>query len=526
MIDFRRVLIVIGSVVLTIVVIVLIVMRPDHSAQAASASRPGDGTRFIVPEAGDGIRLSDAASEHTITLRDADEELQPRVPLSGEYLLTQVEETNLNRDQNDEQIIAFKRRDDPGDRIRVLVAEFDSVRNTYRVAWEGETGANNVRTFAMYTADLTGDHDPEIIAFGTNNAGEQTLDVFQSTQPPGGVSLYYRSILSVSTDANIEIDEQERSEAYYSMQSSGSGFPIYVYSRDEDADDERGLIRIAYRYHPDEEQYVEAQRESIPGKEMEEAQLRELYDGDVSEFRRFLRGPWFRSSGSESEVDELVFFDPVRSSIVFYRGDRQESFSWENSHKTLHRSGPGLRLNLENESISTVRRQVSLTATGIDEVLINVDGSDQWDGSYRRLTDSLQRRLLNEQRSAARLTDDLPSGLYRNDAGLELFFSSPRFTMRDEGEEISGGFAMFELDRPVLQLKQMNANGVVTGTRAYHFEKTTNQTADQIVRTLELYPARITAEGVEVLDTEPVTLEQIEQVEDDDEGEQSEESVS
>ncbi len=512
---------VVGSVLLTVVVIVLIVMRPDHSEQTASASRPGDGTRFIVPEAGDGIKLSAAASEHTITLRDSEEELQPRVPLSGEYLLTQIEETNLNRDQNDEQIIAFKRRDDPEDRIRVLVAEFDSVRNTYRVAWEGETGANNVRTFALYTADLTGDHDLEIIAFGTNNAGEQTLDVFQSTDPPGGVSLYYRPILSVVTDANIEIDEQERSEAYYSMQSSGSSFPIYVYSRDEDSDDERGLVRVAYRFHPDDGQYVESQRDSIPGTEVEEAQLQELYDGDVAEFQRFLRGPWYRSSGSDSEVDELVFFDPVRSSIVFYRGDRQESFSWETSHKTLHRSGPGLRLNLENESISTVRRQLSATATGIDELLINVDGSDQWDGRYRRLTDSLQRRMLSEQRSAARLRDDLPTGLYRSDAGLEIFFSSPRFTMRDDGEEVSGGFAMFELDRPVLQLKQMNANGVVIGTRAYQFEQSKNRTADQIVRTLELYPARITAEGVEVLDTEAVTLEQIEQVdEEQDDSEQ------
>ncbi len=512
-----------GTLAIGVVVLILVLLRPDHSERERSAARPGDGTRFIVPEAGEGIELSESASQHTITLRDSEEEVQPRIPLSAEFLLTQVEETNLNRDQHDEQLIAFKRRDDPEDRIRIKVAEFDSVRNTYRVAWEGETRANNVRTFALYTTDLTGNHQLEIIAFGTNNAGEQTLDVFEATDPPGGVSLYYRPVLSVTTDANIEIAEQERSEAYYSMTSSGSSFPIHVYRRDQDSEDERGLIRYSYRYHPDEEQYLEVQRETIPGTEVEEAQLQELYDGDVAAFQRFLRGPWYRTTGSNSERQELVFFDPVRSSIVFYRGDRQESFSWKDSHRTLHRSGPGLRINLENESISTVRRQVSVTASGIDELIVNVEGSEQWDGRYRRLTDSLQRRLLNERRSAARLRgEELPSGLYRNDSGLEIFFSNPRFTMRDEEQEISGGFAMFELDRPVLQLKEMNSNGVVISNRTYKFEEETNKTADQLIRTLRLYPARLTAEGVEVQDTEPVTLEQIEQVEDEDSGEDDE----
>lgn len=515
MIDFRRVLITATSVLLAVAVIVLIVLRPDHSQSLGAAARPGEGTRFIVPQPGDGIELSGSASQHTITLRDSEEELQPRVPLSGDYLLTQVEETNLNRDRNDEQIIAYKRRDDPEDRIRLLVAEFDAVRNSYRVAWESETHANNVRTFALYTADLTGDHDLEIIAFGTNNAGEQTLDVFQATEPPGGVGLYYRRVLSIETDASIEIDEQARTDAYYSMQGSGSSFPIHVYRRDLQSDDKRALVRVTYHYHHDEEQYVEARVEKIPGTQVEEAQLQELYDGDVTQFQRFLRGPWYRSTGSLSDGEELVFFDPVRSSIVFYRGDRQESFAWQNSYKTLHRSGPGLRLNLENESISTVRRQVSLTATGIDEILLSVEASDQWDGRYRRLTDTLQRRLLSERRSAARLAEDLPSGLYRNDAGLEIFFASPRFTMRENDQEVSGGFAVFELDRPVLQLSQMNANGVVTGARTYQYEHKTSTTADQVVRTIQLYPARLTADGVEVIDTEAVTLEQIEQIEQD-----------
>lgn len=508
MLDLRKIIIAALAGFCVVVVVVLLVFAVVRDASSDKVVRAVGGPRYIVPSAGGDISLSEGRRT-VVSIQDRDEAPQPKVSLSAEYVVSQIINANLDLDQMEEQVIVYKRRDDSSDRIRLLVAAFDGVRGSYVPVWEGVTRANNIRTFAVYTKDITGDHSPELVAFGSDNQGRQTLDVFRRTGAPSGSTLYFESILSITADASIEIEEMERSESYNNAQALGAAFPISLYRRNEEGDNPLDLIKTTYYYHPGQGVFVAGADEEVPGTGIEEAQLAALYDAEAEVLQQFLSGPWFRESGPTAD-GELVFFDPVRESIVFYRGDTQESYLWINSYKTIYRTGPGLWINVRNESIQTVRRQASIAISSIDTITLNLEGTDMWDGTYRRLTSGLQQSLLRGSGSVARQIAAVPEGLFRADSGEELFFSSPHFTRRENGAEHSGSFALYELGQPVLQLQVINRNGMVTDRSTYRFAFSENRSDDRTIRRIELTPARLRVDGVVLLDSAVRRFEQIE----------------
>ncbi|MFP3959784.1 MAG: pallilysin-related adhesin [Spirochaetaceae bacterium] len=478
--------------------------------------------QVVVPEAGEGIRLaSEGRPELSIRTQEAENDVNVRMPEGA--VPSQAIDVNLDVDEPDEQIIVFKRRDDTEDRIHLLVADYDSIRNSYVPAWEGTTEATNLRTFAVYTKDLTGDHDLEIVALGTDNEGRQTLDIFKRASAFGGVGLRYRHVASFNTDASIEIQETERSDAYQSVQTGGVSFPIVVYRQDEDSDDVPNLIRETYRWRDDEDTYVETGTEEVSGTRMEEEQLNELYESDSEAFDQFLAGPWYRATGDEvEEAGEIIFFDPTSDRITLHGGETLESYEWVDSHKTVFRDGPGIWVNVRNEPLANIRRQISISVEAIDRVSLRFEDAENWNGTYRKLTPRLRDTLLAGDGDPARATDAELSGLYSNESGTEIFFASPRFTMRTEDEELQGGFAAYHLNDDVLRLKITNENGLVVDNRTYAFDYSENVTDRRIVRRLELTPARVRVTGVEPTSNETITLEQTEELEDDEEGENGE----
>lgn len=493
----------------------LILAGCSGTAEEQTGAEP-DGPSYIVPEASEGIVLS-SAGRPGVAITEQEETTNVRVRLPEDHTPSQTVDVNLDVDQQDEQIVVFKRRDDESDRIRILVADFDSIRNAYVPAWKGETQANNVRTFSVQTRDLTGDHTPEIVAIGTDNQGQQTIDAFRRVAASNGFGIGYERIASYRTDGSIEIEEVERAGSYESARTPGESFPIAVYRRNPETDNVMDLVKTTYFWRPEEESYVEGSVEEIPGSEIAEEQLSRLYSGDVEDFRNHLAGPWFRTVQSEdSAVTSIVHFDVTDNRIALHRDTRQESYDWVNSYKTIYRAGPGLWLNTRNENLTSVRRNLSIAVTGIDTIYLTVDEAEGWDGTYRRLTGGLQRTLVRSPADATPAPDFRLSGLYRNEGGTEIFFSSPQFTMRgDERGELRGGYALYVLDQPVLQLKVLSESGLVRDQFTYAVNFSREESAERVVRTLELTPAEIRIAGVQLTGEETLELQQIEELEDD-----------
>jgi hypothetical protein len=374
--------------------------------------------------------------------------------------------------------------------------------------------------------DLVGDHKQELVAFGMNNEGNQTLDVFRRVNAPSGFGLHYESVASLSADANIEIEEQQRSEAYDNMQTSGQSFPIAVYNRAPGSEDSHDLMKTTYYWSHQANRYIEGGTEEIPGGRIEERQLQQLYDGNAERVEQYLEGPWYRVSGPENQegVRELAYFDTGADRISLYSGDSQKSYEWMNSYKTIYRQGPGVWINARNESIESLRLQFSVAVRSIDTIEVTVESEPSWNGTYSRVSDSLQQSVLaSSMEGPVHIPDLTLTGLYGNDAGTELFFSSrSRFTFREEGSTSSGGYSLYALQdqqtrHTILELLTLNENGLVTESQVYVVDHSVQETETQVVRTLQLTPARVRIDGVELLDTDRLTLEQIEEKEQDTE---------
>ncbi len=479
-------------------------------------NEPIEAGLTVVPIGGNGIVLaSEAPVTADLTETTPAPELKVRLP--DQYLPSQALTLNLDLDETEEQIIVFKRRDDPDDLIRILIVTFDPIRNNWIRAWEGTTAANNVRSFTVYTDDLVGDHEQEIVCFGINNNGEQTLDVYRRTSNALGLGLAYASALSVSADVNISIEEVDRSQAYEAMETtSGQSYPILVERRDRESENLFATVVTTYFWDFSTRRYVPGLQERVSGDVVQDSRLQNLFAGDEQSFERFLDGPWYRSSSSPEDV-EIAFFGVRDRTIVFHNAHQhlQQAFSWDDSAKTVY--GRGIQLFVTNESIRTVKKLISVSVQDLNRVAVNIQGSDDLDGVYERLTGSLQTAVLGDDDQAAELSEIAPRGLYQGDDGLEIVFGNPDFTLRGPSGERGGGYALYRVGgTTILELKFVDANRLPVESRRYGVEYSETSDDDRLIRRMLLTPGIVGISGF-VPSTESVlSLEQIQLLDDED----------
>ncbi|MFW5795856.1 MAG: pallilysin-related adhesin [Alkalispirochaeta sp.] len=414
-------------------------------------------SRQIVPEASEGIALSREGSSG-LAIQGAEEAINPRVELPDEMLFISAQDANLDIDEPEEQIVVVKRRDDPEDRIRIVVADFDTLRNTYRITWEGKTLATNIRTFAVSSQDLIGDHVDEIVGVGTDRQGRQTMDVFRRQQDEAtATGIAYERIFSVATDGSIEIASQQRSDSYRTLQSNGRSFPIDVYRQNRETETPLDLIMTRWTWN-----------------------------------------------------------DPESREVVLFHEDRQERYEWMNSYKTLYAEGPGLWMNLRNDVLSTVRLQLSLTILGVDTMQLSVDGAEYWNGSYQRMTSGIQSGVLRRYNLNA--PSFVLDGVYTNENDVELLFNRPFFHLRTPTIDWSGGYNLVEIGEPVLELKVVEYGEVPEGVRVredgsftvrYMIEYGEFEAEGGQIRRILLTPVRVTVDGLEPTSGPEYSLEQV-----------------
>lgn len=478
-------------------------------ADAPKDSELEDPGRLVTPRGGNGIVLaSEAATDGSEEVEDSGTELKVRLP--GEYIPSQAVTVNLDLDETDEQIIVFKRRDDPDDLIRLLVVTFDPVRNSWIRAWEGVTAATSVRSFSVYTDDLIGDHEQEIVAFGINNDGEQTLDLFRRTTDALGLGLSFTPILSITADVTIRVDEVPRSEAYEAMETvSAPSFPVVAERRDLDSDNVFDTVETTYFWDYTARRYVAGTVASISGDVIEDSRLHDLFAGNEADFERFLSGPWYRSSGA-SDI-QMAFFGERERTIVFHSGYLQQSFIWDTSTKTVY--GRGISLFVTNESIRTVKKLVNVSVHDLNQITVTVQGTEGLDGTYERMTGSLQAAVLGGD-ERVRLSAIELSGLYRSDSGAEIFFSRPEFTRREDGKTALGGYVLYRLGNElVLALKYVDDNRLPVDQVTYRAAYSEARDDDRLVRRLALTPGTIGIAGFAENGEDELVFEQIEVIE-------------
>jgi len=453
-------------------------------------------------------------------------ENKPKITIDSNQTLIKVIDTNLDLDTHEEQILIVKNNTSVDSKIRVLVADFDNIIDSYSISWEAETASNNITSFSISLKDVTGDHNLELICSGSDMEGKETLNIYRRTPADGGIKLHFSEILNLTADGSIEIKENHRSQAYQTGISDGISFQVIVTSTDTDSDNILDLKQETYFWQNQESIYKLISVDKLPGKEIADSKLRTLYRSNREYFKNFLAGPWMlaNSDNNLSYNNSIVYFDTENEQIIFSNIDFQEIYVWESSSKTLSNT---LLIACKNDLVPFL--DVSLSVRVLDINNINLRFKDNstrnsrnttnqaWTGTYFKLSPKIQRDLIRDYRSTpGDSTIPILSGYYKSDTGAEIFFNTSNFKLMEKGEQITGGFYLVNNGLKIAEFKILDKNKILKKTLVYKYDFFKESNDIEIIRTLILIPGELTIQGFVPSGEQFTRYTQIEQIEKDD----------
>lgn len=467
-------------------------------ASQAEASRPIATRRLTVEPSG-------AAAENA----SGDEESEPtlnRIGTLPNEVVLDVLSLNLDTDEGEEQILTVRKTDRPEGTLFLVVADYLPDRRAWVRSWEGELPVTKLTTLQVQTKDLVGDHTLCILAWGMNDANEQTLSVFGRDDDEEREALSYRPIATLSADS-IEVEETERSEGYQLGQTKGESYRIVTYHRDKESSNLLDQIKTFYVWDGEKGGYAEAGSEKIPGALVEKEMASQVLTGKEEDFEAFLDGVWYDTAvGPSDEKARLIVFDRASGSITFYSAEAQEVFQWTESHSTRY----GLYIGSQNESVTNLRRLMDIELTGAESISIRIfedlrmkiDAEDRWDGNYRKLAAGAAPP------SARHNPPFHLEGSFGN-GDTTLQFGDRRYTLNEGGKSEHGGFVLYSLgEDTVLELVALKENGLVASRKSYRVTYTETKKGKAVELRLRLSPALISITGLELKEEDDLVLEQ------------------
>jgi hypothetical protein len=487
---------------------------------AAAAARPVT-TRQVQPETNAPAGAEGAPAQ-------ADQTPENHIPAMPNEVILNVASFNVDQEEGDEQVLTVRKTDRTDGRLSIVVADYVESKKAWVRSWEGDTLSTKLTTFSIQAKDLIGDHNLDIVCTGMNDEGDQTITVFRRN--PG--SLAYAEILSLAADS-IVIGDADRPESYQLGQTSGDSWPIFAYSRDKDSQNLLDQVKDKYGWDIHKGRYLKTGSERIPGAQVERDTVSKILTGSEKDFESFLQGVWYEAGKAPFDPDtRLISFDKASGSISFYRTEAQEVYRWTESHSTRY----GLYVRCQNDSVEDLARLMDIELTGSDLVSIRVfedlqmkiDPEDRWDGSFRRLPRDIPAARGPQAAGGAKdaSAGTAPSvsagtagglgkptlkleGPYRASGGIELSFAAPRYSLRSAASTESGSFELYSLGGDTaLDLVAMHADGLPAARKTYKATYTEAREGKDLVRSLQLSPARAAINGLELLQEDDLVLEQ------------------
>ena len=454
-----------------------------------SCNRPETGTVAEAVEVFPNTGNSEV-DEHqeAETVRSLDESMIPKINIPGGYDCFDIRTENLDLDRADEQILLC-RESDTG-RIELWIIDYDNIKDINFISYKHGIESTELRRFQILTEDLIGDHIPEILCFGADTDGTQTLNVFRKSTHPTGIGLYYTSIFQEEIKGTIEVMRKIRDQGYREGISNGKSFSIETYIQDETSGNYNDLIRSSYFFRYQTNSYVLVDTEKISGDRVDEEKLKLLYTKGVEEYKSFLDGAWFKTDQKTVSGNPiLVMFNMRNNRITYYEEGSQEILIWTSSSKPLYNK---LVVTGINELIPDLMRRI-LTVSAVDINSIYIFGSEPWRGSYSRFTEGLQKQYFASNDSSYEAPD--LNGIYVSPEGATLYFSKNRFILNTEDGEEKGGYAFYVKGNPIIAFKVISERGILIEDRVYKYDFFEETKENKIIRTLVLYPGKMSIRG-------------------------------
>lgn len=485
------------------------------SCQATSTPGTGElNDQLIVPRSSGAIKLF-GDTGHQTPDRDASESgssLSTKAVLPEDCLVQATFDLNLDLDTAVEQVAVYKTTSDSGNLLNLALIDQDPQRSTYFLAQTLPTLSINIRTFTLRLLDLTHDNIPELVASGLDAEGRQTLDIFllstSNSSEAEAEQLKFVPGINLSSDISIELRSRETSPGADSDVDVLPRYDILVQNRANATT--LDLTEMTYAWNEGKLQFQLTTSRLIPGKVLQEAQLKGLENASVEDFERFISGEsgaWYRNIKDKrgQTYMQILFFEPEARSFRLIEGDRMESYIWKTStHPAL---GSRLQIFLQNESFK-LRSMATIIPNSSNEMTFYLQDKSEWSGTFYRLsTEQEQEMKLGQYKTSLPINPLILSGLFKSEAGGEIVFSAPWFTWRQGERQKRGGYLTYQLNQTVLELQSISDKGLVE-EKEYYIIKTLKTDSGSVPQ-YELVPASLTINGIAPKNNEIIRIQQV-----------------
>ena len=439
----------------------------------------------------------------------SEETVQPLVNPGENQNILAVYEHNLDLEQSYEQILITAPLDDGTQPLELMIASINPARNEYDIVWRRDLSTRGLTGITLRAEDLTGNGREDIIVTGFDAAGVHAAEVYAA--PKEADLANFSRVFYLAVDGSIDIMSVERSASYYSGLSNGTPYRIVVQQFDPNSDNTMDMVETEWEWSAADFAFKQAGSRLIRAETILEERIRRVYQGGVTEYEDFLSGGWFRESasrGDEPVNEKMLYFDPETREIRFYDGTIQEVFDWGTSNRATAKR---LYTRVENAVIPSISDSVRVSAESWDTIELTRVRSEDWNGSYRRLGESLSRLISSQKTLPSLLEPDSLSGIWKGHGGEEIVFDFPKVEWTKNDERRVGSASVFSLhNRMVLQVRFMKPNGAHLETANWLADVEEDRDDTRIIRSLSLSPATLEASGVRTMDGEAVRFEQIE----------------
>ncbi|HUX37129.1 MAG TPA: pallilysin-related adhesin [Rectinemataceae bacterium] len=450
------------------------------AAERNDASRPVVTRKLVVADS----ESSNATGPST----PAQAPVANRIDALPDEVVLDVQSLNLDNDEGEEQIITVRKTANGGNSLAIVVADTIPGRRGWFRSWESPIPVTKLTTLQVQTSDIVGDHWLSIVVTGMNEKNEQTLSIFREVKGSEKTGLIYAQIASVVGDS-VHIENADRPESYQLGQTEGEPSTILSFSKDMKSSNPLDQVRTTWSWDRKAKAFAISAQDAIPGAQVERDIATKVLTGKESDFEAFLQGVWYDANlGPHDPKTRLLVFDRAGNSIVFYSGDSQEVFHWNESHATR----TGLYVGAQNESVPTLRRLMDIEMAGADTVtvrvfedlLMKIDSENRWDGSYRRFKD--------DGIPQATGGGALPlEGLWTADS-LRLVFGQGSYSLTREGTSSEGRWIQYTIGSD--HVVELIENGPKGKRRNYRIDL---QNGAGGTRDLTLTPVIPTINGLE-----------------------------
>lgn len=447
--------------------------------------------------------IGSSENKNEAFIDEYNESTSPFIDIDDNFLLSYVKNINLDLDAEEEQVIVVSPKDNKSE-LKIMVLDFDSVRNKYVVTWEIEKKDINYRSFTIFDMDIVGDHNQELIFTAETPDGNQIFYVYRKTHSPYGIRLYYESIFSLTLKGQIELEEKQRSQAYHLGQKNGISFPIISY---EELPDNNSINKKTYMWNYQDNKYIQAFDENIPVKLLEQQKLNQVFLNKPDAYKSFLSGQW----NNINSQDYIIRFDIENSEIILFTDDILETYKWYSFN--FYELNKTIDIYARNDSIQFITKRFLIKIQNINNISISIRDREnprdinQLNGIYTRISD----QHIDSAATAPKPENKTNITLFGEylDTNSSLSFENKAFTLKKDDNISKGIYSIYNINgNSILELRFIDKNNQYVEINQYKIDFTSNTINNQIVNKIVLIKGVVTADFFQPIGEDPLNYVQ------------------